>query len=132
MLSLTSVLASEDDIGDVADEFVLPYLRVHPMTVTVYVAAGIRTGVAGSQASRLDHSATAWTQLGNGNVATLLRRSCAAVSTQLGRSSDAARQHCGNTLAPHFSWFTYLVYLVPVGRVSAGKPRPTANCGKSF
>jgi len=58
MLSLTSVSASEDVIGDVADEFMLPCQRVHAMTVTVYVAAGIRTGVTGSQASRLDHSAT--------------------------------------------------------------------------
>ena len=48
MLSLTSVSASEDDIGDVADEFMLPCQRVHAMTVTVYVAAGIQTGVAGS------------------------------------------------------------------------------------
>ena len=58
MLSLTSVSASEDDIGDVADEFMLPCQRVQAMTVEVYMAAGIRTGVAGSQASRLDHSAT--------------------------------------------------------------------------
>ena len=58
MLSLTSVSASEDDIGDVADEFMLPCQRVHAMTVTVYVAAGIRTEVAGFEASRLDHSAT--------------------------------------------------------------------------
>ena len=48
MLSLTSVSASEDNIGDVADEFMLPCQRVHAMTVTVYMAAGIRTGVAGS------------------------------------------------------------------------------------
>ena len=58
MLSLMSVSASEDDIGDVADEFMLPCQRVHAMTVTVYLAAGIRTGVAGSRANRLDHSAT--------------------------------------------------------------------------
>ena len=58
MLSLTSVSASEDDIGDMADEFMLPCQRVHAMTVTVYMA-GIRTEVAGLQASRLDHSATA-------------------------------------------------------------------------
>ena len=58
MLSLTSVSASEDDIGDVADEFMLICQRVHAMTVTVYMATGIRNGVAGSQASRLNHSAT--------------------------------------------------------------------------
>ena len=33
MLSLTSVSASEDDIGYVADEFMLPCQRVHAMTV---------------------------------------------------------------------------------------------------
>ena len=38
MLSLTSVSASEDDIGDVADEFMLLCQRVHAMTVTVYMA----------------------------------------------------------------------------------------------
>jgi hypothetical protein len=59
MLSLTSVSASEVFIGDVADEFIPPCQRVHAMTVTVYIAAGIRTGVACSQASSLDHSATA-------------------------------------------------------------------------
>ena len=59
MLSLTSVSASEDDIWNVADEFMPSCQRVHAMTVTVYMAAGIRTGVACSQASRLDHSATA-------------------------------------------------------------------------
>ena len=58
MLSLTSVSASEVVIGDVADEFMPPCQRVHALTVTVYTAAGIRTGVAGSQASHLDHSAT--------------------------------------------------------------------------
>ena len=45
MLSLSSVSASENDIGDVADEFMQPCQRVHAMTVTVYMAAGIRTGV---------------------------------------------------------------------------------------
>ena len=59
MLSLTSVSASEDDIGDVADEFRPPCQRAHAITVTVYMAAGDRTWVAGSQANRLDHSATA-------------------------------------------------------------------------
>jgi len=58
MLSLTSVSASKDDIGDVADEFMPPCQRVHAITVTVYMVAGIRTGVACSQASRLDHSPT--------------------------------------------------------------------------
>jgi len=59
MLSLTSVSASEDVTGDVPDEFMPPCQRVHAMTVTVYMAAGIRNGVAYSQASCLDHSATA-------------------------------------------------------------------------
>ena len=54
-----SVSASEDDIGDVADEFMPPCQRVHATAVTVYMAAGDRTWVAGSQANRLDHSATA-------------------------------------------------------------------------
>ena len=61
MSSLTSVSASEVVIGDVADEFMPPCQRVHATTVTVYMAAGIWTGVAsdtGSQANRLDHSAT--------------------------------------------------------------------------
>ena len=58
MLSLTSVSASEDDIGDVADEFMLPCQRMHAMPVTVYIAARIPTGVAGSQTNRLEHSAT--------------------------------------------------------------------------
>jgi len=58
MLSLTSVSASEVVVGDVADEFRPPCQRVDAMTVTVYMAAGSRTGVAGSQANRLDHSAT--------------------------------------------------------------------------
>ena len=58
MLNLMSVSASKDYVEDVADEFMLPCQKVHAMTVTVYMAAGIRTGVAGSQASRLDHSAT--------------------------------------------------------------------------
>ena len=40
MLSLTSVTASEHDIGDVADEFMLPCQRVHAMTVMVCMAAG--------------------------------------------------------------------------------------------
>ena len=53
-----SVSASQYDIRDMADEFKLPGQRVHAMTVTVYMAVGIRTGVAGSQASRLDQSAT--------------------------------------------------------------------------
>ncbi len=60
-LCLTSVSASEVVIGDVADEFMPPCQRVHAVTVTVYMAVGIRTGVAGdtgSQANRLDHSAT--------------------------------------------------------------------------
>ena len=66
MLSLTSVSASKDDIGDVADEFMPPCQRVHAITVTVYMAAGDRTWVAGSQANRLDHSATAHRQDGRG------------------------------------------------------------------
>ena len=37
MLSLTSVSASEDEIGDVADEFMLPCQRVRAMTVMVYI-----------------------------------------------------------------------------------------------
>ena len=61
MLSLTSVSTSKDVIGDVADEFMPPCQRVDGVTVTVYLAVGIRTGVAsdtGSQADSLDHSAT--------------------------------------------------------------------------
>src|ERR1700690_3933182 len=60
--TLTSVSASKDDIGDVADKFMPPCQRVHAMTVTVYMSAGDRTWVAGSQANRLDHSATAHRQ----------------------------------------------------------------------
>jgi hypothetical protein len=63
MLSLTSVSASEVVIGDVAEEFMTPCQRVHAMTVTIYMAAGNRTGFACSQASRLDHSATAHRQV---------------------------------------------------------------------
>jgi len=59
MLSLTSVSASKVVIWDVADEFMPPFQRAHAMTVTVYMAAGIRTGVACLQAGSLDHSATA-------------------------------------------------------------------------
>jgi len=59
MLSLTSVSASDVVIGDVAGEFMPPCKKVLAMTVTVCMAAGIRTGVAGSQAHRIDHSATA-------------------------------------------------------------------------
>jgi hypothetical protein len=55
MLRLTSVSASE---GDVADECMPSCQRVHAMTVTVYMATGYRTWIAGSQANRLDHSAT--------------------------------------------------------------------------
>jgi len=44
MLSLTSVSASKDDIGDVADEFMPPCQKVHAITVTVYMAAGIEPG----------------------------------------------------------------------------------------
>jgi len=54
MFSLTSVTASEVVIGDVADEFMTPCQRVHAMTVMVDMAAGIRTGVVGSQTNRLD------------------------------------------------------------------------------
>src|ERR1700690_2828964 len=36
MLSLTSVSASEDDIGDVADEFMPPCQTVHAMTVSLH------------------------------------------------------------------------------------------------
>ena len=39
-------------------ELMPPCKRVHAMTVTVYMEAGIRTGVAGSQANGLDHSST--------------------------------------------------------------------------
>jgi len=70
MLSLTSVSASEDDIWDVADEFMLPCQRVRAMTITVYMAAGVQTGVAGSQATRLEHSVT-----------TLRYKSCRTVSS---------------------------------------------------
>jgi len=37
-MSLTFVSASEDDIGDVADEFMPRCQMVHAMNVTVYVA----------------------------------------------------------------------------------------------
>ncbi len=66
MLSLTSVSVSQVVIGDVADEFMPPCQRVDAVTVTVYMAAGIRTGVAGSQTSRQDHSATTHRQLFTG------------------------------------------------------------------
>ena len=55
MLSLTSVSASKDDIKEVVDEFMLHCKNVHAMSFTVYMAAGIQTGVAGSQVNRLDH-----------------------------------------------------------------------------
>ena len=58
MLSLTFVSESEDIIGDVVDKFIPPFQLVYAITVVVYMAAGIRTGVAGSEGSRLDHSAT--------------------------------------------------------------------------
>ena len=62
MLSLTSISASWD-----RDRRIYAHLakRMHATTVTVYMAAGIWTGVAsdtGSQANRLDHSATAHRQ----------------------------------------------------------------------
>jgi hypothetical protein len=41
MLSLKSVSASKVVIGDVADEFMPACLRVHTMTVTVYLSAKI-------------------------------------------------------------------------------------------
>ena len=50
-LSLTSISVSEVVI--VADEFMPPCQRVLAMTVKVYMAAGIRTGVVCSQPSRL-------------------------------------------------------------------------------
>ena len=58
MLSLTSVSASKVVIGDVVDEFMPPCQRVRAMTVTVYTMTRIRTGVVGSQATRLDHTTT--------------------------------------------------------------------------
>ena len=56
MLSLTPSSASQVVIGDVADEFMPLCQRVHATTVTVYMTAGIWTGVAsdtGSQAKAL-------------------------------------------------------------------------------
>jgi hypothetical protein len=59
MLSLTSASTSEVVIGDVADEFMPPCQRMHALTVAVYMAAEIRTGVVAiSKANCLDHSAT--------------------------------------------------------------------------
>jgi len=58
-LGWTSVSASEIVIGDMADEFRPPCQRVHAMNVIVYIAAGILTRVACSQANGLDYSATA-------------------------------------------------------------------------
>ena len=55
MLSLTSVSASKDDIGDVADKFMLPCQRVHAMTVTVYnTGARIRIDVQVAKDTRHD------------------------------------------------------------------------------
>jgi len=66
-----SVSTYEVVIGDVADEFMPPCPRVHAMTVTIYMAARIRTGIAGSQTNRLDHSATAHRHMNETQLYTL-------------------------------------------------------------
>ena len=57
-MSLKFVSASKDEIREMADEFMLPCQRVHATTVAVYMATGIQTTVADSQANRLDHYLT--------------------------------------------------------------------------